>query len=68
MKPIIEDKTTKQINLGCSRNDRGPVITEIDLELTKVSLKSANVQKLLKIFFKALTAIVCPIKAVDRFT
>ena len=51
MKPIIADKTTKQFNLGCSRNNRGPVITEIDLELAKVSLKSANVQKKLKNYF-----------------
>ena len=35
IKPIIEDKTTSQINVGCSTKHGGPVITETDLELAK---------------------------------
>ena len=70
IKPIIEDKTASQINLGCSKKVGGPAITEPDLEFAKIGLRTANVQKknIQKLLFKVLTAISCPLKALDRFT
>ena len=41
IKPITEDRTTNQINFGCSRKDRGPIITENDLEFKKICLELA---------------------------
>ena len=38
IKPKIEDKTTNQINFGCSGNDGGPIITHTDKEFAKLSL------------------------------
>ena len=70
IKPITEYKTANQIFFGCNKKARGPIITEIDLEFAKMNLRSANVQKNIRknIFYKILTAISCPIKALDRFT
>ena len=45
IKPIIEDRTPNQINFGCSRNDGGPIITEIDLKFTKIGLRSVVILK-----------------------
>ena len=44
IKPIIEDKTTNHVNFGCSRKDMDTVINEIDLQFTKLSLRSVHVQ------------------------
>ena len=33
------------MNFGCSRNEGGPVITENDIQLKKIGLRSVNVQK-----------------------
>ena len=35
IKQILEDKTTKEINFACNRKDKGPFITETDLEFSK---------------------------------
>ena len=43
IKPTI--KSANSNNFGCSRKFGGPVITETDLELAKISLRSANIQK-----------------------
>ena len=44
IKPIIEDKTANQVNCGCSRKCWVLVVTEIDLQFTKLSLRSVDVQ------------------------
>ena len=36
IKPIIEDNTANQVNLGCSRKSGSPVIIEIDLQFRKL--------------------------------
>ena len=52
IKPQIEDKTSSQINFGCSIKYGGPVIADIDLDFAKICLRSANVQKVFeKLFF-----------------
>ena len=66
IKPIIEDETTNQINFGCSTIYGGPVITETQLEFAKISLISANIKKIKKLFFNVLTTISCQLKALDR--
>ena len=68
-KKYLEDKTANQNNFSCSGKERRPVITETDLQFTKICLLSVNVKKISrKIIFKVLTAISSPLKALDRFT
>ena len=40
VKPIGKDKNATQIILGCSRKGVEPVITENDLQITKISSNS----------------------------
>ena len=47
IKPIIEDKTANQIVFACSRQFGVSVITETDLEFAEISLRLANVQKII---------------------
>ena len=71
IKPIIAEKTTNHNNFGCSRKVEGPVITKTDLRVRKNNLGLDNVHKKIFrkiIFIKLLTAISCPLKALDRFT
>ena len=42
---LLEDKSTIQIQLGCSRKEEGPVITETGLQFTKMGLRLVNVKK-----------------------
>ena len=46
IKPIIEDKTANQVNLGCSGKNGSPLIIEIDLQVTKLCLRLFDVQKI----------------------
>ena len=62
-KPIIEDKTTKQVSFGCNRKDG--VLSLLRLP-KKISLRSVNLKNI-RIIFKVLTAISCTLKALDRF-
>ena len=43
----LEDKTANDISFGCSRKEVSPVITETDIEITKKTLWSNNVKKIL---------------------
>ena len=51
IKPIIEDKTTNQVSFACSRKDRGPVISETDLEFAKNDYDQLTFKKFSKTIF-----------------
>ena len=65
-KPIIEDKTTKQVNFGCNRKDGVLSLLRLPNVSKKISLRSVNLKNY-RIIFKVLTAISCTLKALDRF-
>ena len=47
----LEDKTDNQVNFGCSRKEWGPLITDIDLQFTKINLWFVKVKKFSEILF-----------------
>ena len=48
---MFVDQTASQIHFNYSRKKRGPKFFEIDLQLTKKSLRLVNVKKILKKIF-----------------
>ena len=64
----IEYKTANQIQFGCSRKEEDAVINETDLQFTMINLWLVNIQKNSKTSFGGLTAISCPLNALDTFT
>ena len=61
----LVDKTADPKCFGCSRKERGPVITETALQFSKISLRSLMFKKMRKNTVRVLTAISCPLKARD---
>ena len=59
----LEDKTAKKVNFGCSRKEEVPVITEIDVQFTKINLSLVNIEKNSEnLFLKSLQALAVRLK------